>query len=64
MYVVGSSTRSHNLELQVVRDTNQVSVELLLQFNRNPVAALFGAENAMYKVCGVRMRHSATLNPQ
>jgi len=55
-----------NLEPQVVRDTNQVSVQLLLPFSGNEIPALLGAENAMYKICRVCVGHKisrlATLN--
>jgi hypothetical protein len=64
MYVISSSTRSQNREPRVIRDTNQVSIKPLLQFGRDPVAALFPTENTVYEVCSMsmRMRHSATLN--
>ena len=63
MYMISSSTRSQNLEPQIVPDTNQVSVKLLLQFNRNPVTTFFSTENAMHEVRNMRMRHTETLNP-
>jgi len=62
MYVISSSPSSQNREPQIARNPNQVSVKLLLQLNRNPVEPSLRAENAMYKVRRVRMRHSATLN--
>ena len=62
MYMVSSSTRSQNLESQIVRDTNQISVKLLLRLNRNPIATSFGTENTMDEVRRVRMRHSTALN--
>jgi hypothetical protein len=63
MYMISSSTRSQNLEPEVVPDTDQISVKLFLQFNRNPITPLLGTEDAMHKVCSMRMRHTATLSP-
>jgi hypothetical protein len=62
MYVISSSPSSQNREPQIASDPNQVSIKLLLQLNRNPVEPSLRAENAMYKVRSMRMRHSATLN--
>src|ERR1022692_2891646 len=57
MDMVRSSARSQNLESQVVRNADQVSVKSLLQFGRNQTTALLGAEDAMHEVGSMCVRH-------
>jgi hypothetical protein len=48
---------AENIEPQVIRNTGQVSVKPRLQFRRNQITALFGAEDAMNEIGRVCMRH-------
>jgi hypothetical protein len=57
MNMVGSAASGQNLEPQVVRNPGQASVKPFLQFSRNQITALFGAEDAMHEISGVSVRH-------